>query len=195
MKKQNIFLMRHGKTKWNIEGKLQGRKNSPLLDSSKSTANLIAQYLVNQNLVNKVYSSPLLRCVETAQIVCDILGIAFEIRDELMECDMGECEGLTWQEAKEQFPIFFTERECNKWITTWPNGESYQDVFIRAKGFLQELPYNENILLIGHEMFNKCFIGAYLNWTPDQIIAFYQANNELKIIIPETNQIESIQFK
>jgi len=195
MKKHNIFLMRHGKTEWNIEGKLQGRKNSSLLDSSKSTAKLIAQYLANQHLIEKVYCSPLLRCVETAQIVCDILGIAFEMQDELMECDMGECEGLTWQETKEQFPIFFTEREGNKWITAWPNGESYQDVFIRAKGFLQEFPHNEDILLIGHEMFNKCFMGAYLNWTPDQIISAYQANHELKIIIPESKQIETIQFE
>jgi len=195
MKKHNIFLMRHGKTLWNIEGKLQGRKNSSLLDSSRSTAQTIAQHLANQNLVEKVYCSPLLRCVETAQIVCGILGITFEVRDELMECDMGECEGLTWQEAKEQFPVFFMERESNKWTTAWPKGESYQDVYIRAKAFLQELSCDESILIIGHEMFNKCFIGAYLNWEPEQIIAFYQANHELKIILPESKKIESIQFE
>lgn len=195
MKDNFIFLMRHGRTRWNLEGRLQGRQNSPLLDSGKSTARIIAKYLAKQHLIERVYSSPLPRCVETAQIVCDVLGIGFELRRELMECDMGRCEGSTWQAAKEQFPTFMAQRESYKWTTAWPNGESYEDVYARSEAFLQVLPEGENILIIGHEMLNKCIIGACLNWEPSQIIAFRQPNHELSIIQLKSKRIETICFE
>ena len=194
MMRKQIFLMRHGRTLWNIEGKLQGRMNSPLLESSISITKNIALYLKENHLIEKVYCSPLQRCVDTTQIIDEILQIGYEQRDALMECDMGLCEGLSWQVAEEKFPDFFMLRNNDKWNTPWPNGESYEDVFCRAKDFFLQLCDDKNILIIGHEMFNKCFLGACLDWNSNEIMSFRQSNHELLIVHIDCKKFENIQF-
>ena len=192
---KNIYVMRHGRTRWNAEGKLQGRLNSPLLDSGVGTIKAIARYIADQCSIDKVYCSPLRRSLESAEIVCSVLAVGYEEREELMECDMGMCEGLTWQEAQDIYTDFFTRRKREKWTTAWPNGESYLDVYIRAQSFLQWLPCDIlNVLIIGHETFNKCFLGACMQWSPDEIMSFKQANHDLFVVRSSCKSYEKICF-
>ena len=177
-----MFIMRHGKTLWNMEGKLQGRLNSPLLSDSLIIAKKIATFLCVNYKIEKVYCSPLLRCVETAHVVSRILETSFTECNLLMECNMGLCEGMSWLTVSNQFPDFFNKREEDKWRTAWPEGESYLDVFVRANTFLSEAPSDKCILVIGHEMINKCLVGSLLGWTQDQIMKVKQSNQELFII-------------
>lgn len=182
MTESYLFLMRHGRTRWNADGRLQGRQNSALLDSGRPAILAIAQSLARERRVDAVYASPLRRCVETATLVCRPLGLDYQLSDALMECDMGQCEGLTWAEAQAQFPDMMALRAVEKWTTAWPRGEAYQDVYARAQGFAAALPWGQNALCIGHETLNKCLVGACLGWAPERIMALRQANHELIIL-------------
>ena len=64
-----IFIIRHGKTKWNTEGRLQGAENdSPLLENNVKDCKELAEYLSKYDFA-KIYSSPLKRAVDTAEMV------------------------------------------------------------------------------------------------------------------------------
>jgi probable phosphoglycerate mutase len=168
--------MRHGRTEWNIEGKLQGRLNSPLLPESITVIKKIADFLYDKN-VAIIYSSPLMRCEETAKTVTSALCIPYTLDECLVECDHGLCEGLTLDEAHIKYSRELEERERDKWNTPWVGGESYSDVFERAKTFSVRIDPSQNALVIAHETFNKCLIGLLMKWTSSQIMAYRQANN------------------
>lgn len=105
-----VFLVRHGQTDWNLELRLQGRENVPLneegIEQSKECAKLFAEaaerYGVN---VSKIYSSPLSRAMETAEIIAKELHKRRPIPLGIFtERNYGELSGLTLEERKERFP-------------------------------------------------------------------------------------------
>lgn len=173
------YIMRHGKTEWNLHKRIQGRNNSPLLSESLILSRKMANYLLQCAKLNKIFVSPLGRAVETAEIICGVLGIGYIKNDLLMECNHGICEGMRLDEVKEVMPSFVSSRESDKWNTPWPQGESYADVFLRAEIFVRQLTMNDSVLIVGHEMFNKCLAGCLLNWRIEKILSFRQKNNEL----------------
>ncbi|MFA6731022.1 MAG: histidine phosphatase family protein [Candidatus Izemoplasmatales bacterium] len=100
----NICLIRHGETDWNAIGKLQGREDIPLNDNGKLQAEKCALSLKNGNW-KAIYTSPLLRARQTADILARILGV-HEVREniDLIERDYGMASGLTVEERKKLFP-------------------------------------------------------------------------------------------
>lgn len=187
-----IYLIRHGRTEWNRDGRIQGRQNSPLIPESRRITEAIADYLLDKNIDN-IISSPLRRCTETADIICSILNKDYLVDYGLMECDHGVCEGMTLSQIEREMPDFFTEREMDKWNTKWPKGESYSDVFERALKVRQKIMDGKSYLIIAHEMFNKCLIGSLIDWTPEEIIAFKQRNEMICLIMG--NQLVTVEVK
>ena len=100
----NICLIRHGETDWNVTGKLQGREDIPLNQNGKLQAENCGLAL-NKQRWKTIFTSPLLRARQTADIIADILDI-HEIHEEndLMERDYGKASGLTKAERLVLFP-------------------------------------------------------------------------------------------
>ena len=105
-----IYLFRHGETEWNVEGRRQGHKNSPLTSRGKLQARNNAHCLQRNSSLAKpiiVYSSPLGRAKDTASIILNELDISTNsiiFEDRLMESSFGKWEGLTDHEVAEQYP-------------------------------------------------------------------------------------------
>lgn len=177
----NLYIMRHGRTEWNKAEKIQGSLNSPLLEESKANLISIANWLLNKQ-IDIIYSSPLQRCKESAEIVCSVLKKQFVTNNLLIECNHGLCEGLTIEEVKIKFADFFNERSKKKWELPWPNGESYKDVYMRSKFFLNTINREKNILIIAHETFNKTLVGNILHYNNEYIINMKQKNSEIFFI-------------
>jgi probable phosphoglycerate mutase len=164
---KKIYIMRHGRTVWNAEGRFQGQLDSTLLEDSKPLIENIAKYLCNKN-IDIIYSSPLKRCIDTVNIISDIIDMPYQIDNELLECNHGQCDGLLFNEIIEKFPDEYALMQKNKWETKWPEGESYVDVFARAKQFLEKLQNNTS-LIVAHATINKCLIGCLMNFNREQI--------------------------
>lgn len=91
----NIFFIRHAQTRANIERRYLGRTDEPLSPAGvESFCNLAYP------AVNRVYASPLLRCVQTAGILYPMEQPV--LIDGLRECDFGEFENKTWYELKDR---------------------------------------------------------------------------------------------
>lgn len=84
-----IYIIRHGQTDWNINGRYGGRIDVPLNEYGIEQAKQIREELKNINF-DVVFSSPLIRAYTTAQIVCDIDIIK---DDRIIERSNGDLEG------------------------------------------------------------------------------------------------------
>lgn len=101
-----ILLIRHGQTNWNLESKLQGREDIPLNETGRSQAKTCAQYLSDQTW-HTIYTSPLSRAKETAQIISKELNHPpVVIEPLLIEREFGKGSGITWSELKARYPLY-----------------------------------------------------------------------------------------
>lgn len=127
MKNYYLYLIRHGITEGNLDGKYIGQTDLALCPQGEKQI----QQLVKSGVypcVEKVYTSPLKRCVETAQIIYP--DIQLSKVDEIAEMDFGQFEGKTQKEL-ENLP------EYTAWLKGGPeacppDGEKFGDFSLRC---------------------------------------------------------------
>lgn len=95
-------LIRHGRTDWNHEGRLQGRINIPLSEEGRLQAFRTAEKLRNETW-DQLISSDLCRAHETGRIIAAILGIPFSLDCRLRERHMGSLEGMTLDQIRRRY--------------------------------------------------------------------------------------------
>ena len=88
----NVFIARHGETTWNVAGRYQGRRESELSPMGRAQAQALARAMRSFQL-GSVISSPLQRCVTTAQPSADAFGLRVEVEPLLLEIAHGRWEG------------------------------------------------------------------------------------------------------
>jgi len=101
-----ISLIRHGQTDWNLQHRIQGSTDIPLNDTGRAQARMAADELLTTTAPwDLIYTSPLSRARETAEIIADILHLpAPMIAPDMVERSFGEVEGLTDEERSATFP-------------------------------------------------------------------------------------------
>jgi broad specificity phosphatase PhoE len=146
-----ILLARHGETDWNRDNRFQGRADPPLNAAGRKQARALAEALSGEPLA-AVYTSPLRRASETAEIVAAPHGLRVEPVDGLREVDVGSWEGLTRadleQRQPEQFRRWLVEHEQG-----WEDGETYEEMGRRvlpALLALAERHRGERVLAVTH---------------------------------------------
>ena len=163
-----LYITRHGKTQWNIEGRFQGVQDSPLVDSGIRDANDLSNYIKDINF-SKVYTSPLGRAKQTAKIVFKNIEIIEDKR--ISEMNFGVFEGM----KKDDIDLHYHDLYDNLWnhpeqFTKCPNGgETFLDVKKRIVDFLEEMKQydeNENVFIVTHGMYFVCLLGYILGYEP-----------------------------
>ena len=98
-----LTLVRHGQTDWNLQGRIQGSTDIPLNDTGRQQAAAVAERLAAVPF-DHVYTSPLSRAVETAEIVAGALALpAPLVAVGMREHEFGEAEGLLWDQYVDRF--------------------------------------------------------------------------------------------
>jgi broad specificity phosphatase PhoE/ribonuclease HI len=129
-----LILVRHGATALTAQGRYSGRGDPPLTDEGQAQAMAAGGRVAGLSRdVTAVVTSPLQRCVRTAELVAAEVGAApVTVVDDLIECDFGEWEGLTFAEVQERWP-----REMQAWLGSAsvapPGGESFHAVAKRVR--------------------------------------------------------------
>lgn len=134
MQNYTIFLIRHGITQGNIDGKYIGFTDLPLADEGYAAIKRMADDEIYPD-VQKVYSSPLKRCLETAEIIYPDRYIRQV--ENLCECDFGEFEGKTPEELQD-IPEF-AEWLKGGYDAAAPGGESFGEFTLRCIDGLEEV--------------------------------------------------------
>lgn len=100
-----VNLIRHGQTDWNVQHRIQGTTDIPLNAVGRRQARDAVTRLVAEGPWDAVVSSPLIRALETAQIIATGVRVAtVELEPGLVERNFGEAEGLTDEERNVRFP-------------------------------------------------------------------------------------------
>lgn len=105
-----IFVVRHCKTSWNLERRIQGRTDIPLCEEGIAEANANVA-LLRKLPIDRIFSSPLARGRQTAEIYGEALGVPIEAWPEWIEVNMGEWEGHTHPELSAREPA-----EYDRWL-------------------------------------------------------------------------------
>lgn len=135
-----FYIFRHGETELNSLGRMQGSgMDYPLNPLGREQAFDLAQKLRRKNL-QIIYSSPLLRARQTAEIVARELNISVEVEYNLRECFYGKAEGEALDVVRQEFPNVLNNWSNPKcWDIRFPGGESKQEALDRVLGVLHHL--------------------------------------------------------
>lgn len=153
---KNIFIFRHGETKWNNLGIVQGRTDIPLSELGVKQAEAIHEHLLGKG-IDKIYSSPLKRALKTAEIVAEKLNAEVIIENNLKEVDYG----LANSEKKEDLERLFGMHIRSQWSSSnpiydnieFPQGESKIDArnrIVQTVGNIASKVSNENVCFSSH---------------------------------------------
>jgi broad specificity phosphatase PhoE len=158
-----LILARHGETVWNVEKIYRGRADVNLDEVGIKQAELLGKYLSNWKL-EAIYSSPLKRALDTANIVARYQKIGVHVAEGFIDFDYGEWQSLPEEEAKRLYPTLHNEWHNNPHKVKMPGGESLEDVRKRAVAIVNDvLPkYQGSILLVSHRVVNKVLICSLL---------------------------------
>lgn len=133
-----IILARHGQTPLSVDRRYSGQGDPELTDLGVSQAERTAARLAAVPGLSAVVTSPLRRCLGTAERVTEAVGVPVTIADDLIETDFGGWEGLTFREAAEQDPELH-----GRWLSDTsvppPGGESFAVVRARVERGLQQI--------------------------------------------------------
>ena len=126
-----LYLVRHGQSAGNAEGRFGGHGPTPLSKLGEKQAELTSKVLAKEG-VNVIYSSDLERAIQTATPLSELTGIPVKPTSAFRERNVGVLEGLTFDESKETFPKDYyalVNRNVHHVIT---NGESYRHLLRRS---------------------------------------------------------------
>ncbi len=133
-----LFLIRHGQSAGNAEGRFGGHGPTPLSMLGEQQAEITAMVMAKEG-ISAIYSSDLRRAVQTAEPLSKLLGIPVTATAAFRERHVGVLEGLTFDESKEHHPKDYyalVNRNVHHVIT---KGESYRHLLRRTTGQLWEI--------------------------------------------------------
>jgi len=160
-----VYLIRHGETLWNREGRCQGVTDVPLTEKGHRQAQAIAKALAGKPL-SLILSGPLQRTTETAAVIAESHGLPVETREELREWHQGELEGLTGPELLAHYRAYFERWFQDPAGAAPPGGETLQSLQDRAWPVinnLRERPLNGPVAVVSHTMTIGTIICAALS--------------------------------
>jgi broad specificity phosphatase PhoE len=151
-----LLFVRHGESEANVLREISNRNLvHPLTPRGRSEAEQLALSLAALE-VAAIYSSPLLRALQTADLLAAALGAELTVTDALRECDCGDIEGRSDEDAWRQHTALMVDwADPMLWHRRIPGGESLHDVHDRLVPFINTLIEEHRasaatLVLVGH---------------------------------------------
>jgi probable phosphoglycerate mutase len=183
--------MRHGQADNNVNRILVGREIESHLTAYGQEQVVEAAKYLKTIPIEKIYVSPVIRTVETAQIVCKILGMTFEIDERLYEIDLGKLAGMNYEQIiQEHGNLFLKFYFENDPILRSYGVETFTSVKKRVSSLLNDIKENyveKNVLMITHLDPIKAAIATLLDLKPQALYQWHIRNASLTILKHESD--------
>jgi probable phosphoglycerate mutase len=165
----DLFLVRHGRTDWNAEGRFQGSVERPLDEHGYAQAEAAAGRLSS---LNAIYCSHMLRARQTAEVIAQKHTLPIVCAYELREGTYGPIDGMTWEDFKTQYAREIEERDSLPPAERFQyriieGAESSADILGRALPCLQALSRchaGQRIAVVTHGWVMRTLILYFTNF-------------------------------
>jgi broad specificity phosphatase PhoE len=181
----SIYLARHGQDEDNAAGILNGRRDTPLTEKGRTQASECGALIRDRALhFDAVYTSPLVRTRQTAEIIAEIsYNPTPRVLDVLIERDFGVMTGVPTARVAELCSPDILQSNTITYFLNPAGAETFPDLIARAQLVFREvqrLHTDGSILLVTHGDFGKMLYAAYYNlpWQ-DVLQQFHFGNSEL----------------
>lgn len=156
-----LFLTRHGETEWNKEGKMQGWGDSPLTELGIKQGEWLRDRMFDTK-IDVIYTSPIGRAYNTAEIIRGNRDIKIIANDGLKEIKLGRWEGLSQDEIQKKDIINYFNfwNVPSKYIPTC-KAETFNEVMERSYKAISDILREEkgkNILVVTHTVTLKAYL-------------------------------------
>lgn len=185
-----IYLVRHGESEANVKKRFSGITDVELTENGSIQATRAGKKLKDKT-IHRIFSSPLKRAKNTAEIIADEIGFNKKdiiIKNCLTEVNFGIFENLTWAEIVENYA-----EESETWAEfkhkyKFPKGEGYDDIILRISDFMDNVP--DNTLIATHYGVIQSIL-LYFEIADDSTLWDYKISN-CDILVLNNKKIESI---
>ena len=184
------IFMRHGEADNNVNRILVGRHiESHLTENGRQQVRDTANYL-KEILVDKVLVSPVIRARETAEIVCDVINLDYEIDERLYEIELGKLVGMNYEDIIDKHGnLFLKFYSGDEQMLDDYGVESFTSVKMRIKHLLDEAIErypDKNIVFVTHLDPIKAAISLLLDLKPEALYQWHIRNAALTILKHES---------
>jgi len=176
-----------------------GDADVPIMATAQSMAGITGMPNTPGIMFDAVVSSPMLRARQTADIVCEALGMPYIVYGQFTERDMGVYEGLTKDEAKERYPELWN-RQCTSKPDDAPDGgESLRQACARIDEGMERLRgdyrinrdgYDVCVLIICHGFTARAIHRYCQNLSFEEMSGFFLKNCEIAEYILDEKRLE-----
>lgn len=201
-----ILLVRHGHVEGIRPTRFRGREDLPLTKRGNAEALAVAQRIASKWRPDRVYMSPLSRCVATGTAIAKACGVAAQSTEQLNDINYG-----TWRMKSHEEMAVAEPALSRTWFNTphlmrFPGGDSLQDLVARSADAVRlvlDTHPDRTVVLVSHDSVNRALLlqladlplSSYwrLAQTPCCINEIEIADNQVRVLaINETSHLDGL---
>ncbi len=190
-----LIFIRHGESLYNLERRYTGQTDVPLTEKGVLQAKITADYILENYKTDVIYSSDLVRAVETARPIADALGLPIRTDSRLREINAGIWQGMLFADVKKEYTEEYASYKESGGYQRAPEGESLLDVLERTyEAVLDIIRENEGktVLISSHNGPIKTLAVPFLKKElPDTESV---SNNSVTEVLYDGEKFEVIKF-
>lgn len=192
-----VILIRHGETDWNLEGRFRGNASVPLNARGLREAELTAHHVAASWRVDAIYSSPIVRALQTAQPLGDLTGMRVEVSPGFTDLHFGVWEGHTASEVALSHPEMLETWMREPASLRIPEGETLAEVEARATHALSGIVLRhrgQTVAVVSHTGVNRLVILKALRASPNALWHVGQDTCAVNILRAEHGAIDVLSI-
>lgn len=190
MSQCNLILVRHGQTDWNREGRVMGFNPIPLNTTGREQVARAAEFL-KPLTVAAVYSSPIQRAMESAQLLAEEFSLSVTPFEAVKEINYGDWVNTTFAEIKKADADLYERYQREPSQMQVPGGEAPLHVQERAVAGMQQLikrHATENVIVVSHADVIKVIVAHFLGLSIDSMMRIGCDNASVSVVSVGENQ-------
>jgi len=184
-----LLLIRHGQSVGNAADRIQGLNDEPLTELGREQAQALAYRVRAQYALSAVYSSPLLRARETAEIIAAVLGLEVRVEDRLKEYHPGVVTGMRFEEVQAQYPEVAKRWAEDSWRVPIPGEEGVELFQRRVMAAMDEIVTahrgDKTVAVVAHGGTLSAYLAGLLELDFRKRQPWVFANASLSMVIPD----------
>jgi broad specificity phosphatase PhoE len=156
-----ILLTRHGHVEGISPERFRGQTELALTEKGLAQAAALARRICREWNPSAIYTSPLHRCVVTAEEIAKATKAPCRVLKSLIDLNYGAWQWQTFEEVRAHSPALFALWHFSPHLVRFPEGDSLQDLLLRAADtvrFVLEHHHDETVVLVGHDSVNRAIL-------------------------------------